>query len=71
QTVSFHHGTLLIDGEECQEPWANLTPCDWELPPRKVPPGEVYIIGDNRAMPIHEHHFGHVMTSRIIGSPLW
>lgn len=71
QTVAFQNGVLMIDGEECQEPWAHLTPCDWDLAPRTVPPGEVYIIGDNRAMPIQEHHFGHVITDRILGSPLW
>ncbi|MBQ4479734.1 MAG: signal peptidase I [Victivallales bacterium] len=71
QTVAFHNGVLFIDGNECEEPWAHLTPCDWELAPRVVPPGEVYIIGDNRAMPISEHYFGHVNARRIIGTPLW
>ena len=71
QTVAFHDGFLFIDGKECEEPWAHLTNCNWELSPRVVPPGEVYIIGDNRAMPINEHHFGHVHVRRIIGTPLW
>ena len=58
QTVEFRDGILYVDGEESTEFWNHLTPCDWNLPPRVVPPGEVYVIGDNRAMPINAHHSG-------------
>ena len=71
QTVEFRDGILYVDGEESAEFWNHLTPCDWNLPPRIVPPGEVYVIGDNRAMPINDHHFGHVRANRIVGAPLW
>ena len=71
QTVEFRNGTLLIDGEECREPWASLTECDWNMPPRTVPEGEVYVVGDNRSMLIDSHVFGHVPIDRIVGTPLW
>ena len=71
QTVEFRDGVLYVDGEESPEEWNHLTPCDWNLAPRVVPPGEVYVIGDNRSMPINEHHFGHVRANRIVGAPLW
>ena len=71
QTVEFRDGVLYIDGEESPEAWNRLTPCDWNLPPRVVPPGHVYVIGDNRSMPMEEHGFGHVIAKRIVGEPLW
>ncbi len=71
QTVEFRQGYLYINGEKCEASWAHLTPCDWEMPPRVVPEGEIYVIGDNRAMPIEQHRFGHVSIKRIIGAPLW
>ncbi len=71
QRVAFHAGVLHIDGVPCQEPWSRLTDCDWELPERIVPEGEIYVIGDNRSMPLAEHIFGHVSVKRIVGAPLW
>ena len=71
QTVEFRDGVLYVDGEESPEAWNHLTPCAWTLPPRTVPPGNVYVIGDNRSMPINDHHFGHVIAKRIVGAPLW
>ena len=70
-TVEFRGGDLYVNGERCTAPWAHLTPCDWDLPPRKVEKGHVYVIGDNRSMPMDMHLFGSTPASRIIGSPLW
>jgi len=71
QTVEFRQGRLFVDGVESDHPWNALTPCDWELPPRVVPKGELYLVGDNRSMPMEEHIFGHVSARRIAGAPLW
>ena len=71
QAVEFRHGRLFVDGEESPYYWNRLTPCDWRLPPRLVPPGHVYLVGDNRSMPMEEHLFGHVDVRRIVGMPLW
>jgi hypothetical protein len=29
------------------------------------------VIGDNRSMPIENHHFGQASKNRIVGVPLW
>lgn len=71
QVVEFRHGRLFVDGKESPYDWNRLTPCNWRLPPRKVPKGEVYLVGDNRSMPAEEHVFGHVSIRRIVGMPLW
>lgn len=70
ETVAFADGKLLIDGKPLDEPYVK-TDCDWELPPRVVPPGHVYVIGDNRGVPMDAHVFGSVAIDRIVGEPLW
>jgi signal peptidase I len=70
ETLAFVDGKLLIDGEPLDEPYVKTT-CDWQLPPRQVAPGHVYVIGDNRGMPMDEHRFGSVPINRIVGDPLW
>jgi hypothetical protein len=29
------------------------------------------VVGDNRSMPIENHHFGQASKVRVIGGPLW
>ena len=70
QTLQFSSGKLLVDGIERQEPYVK-GPCNWELPPRKVSPGCIYIVGDNRSMPIEQHVFGEVELKKVKGAPLW
>jgi len=70
EQVEFRDGKLLIDGKEIEEPYIHY-PCDWNLSPRRVEKGCVYVIGDNRGMPIENHHFGQTSKGRIMGTPLW
>ena len=70
ETVEFRQGRLLINGKPLQEEWASLTPCDWDLPRRTVAQGTVYVVGDNRDMPIGQHEFGQVELQRISGKPI-
>jgi signal peptidase I len=70
ETVEFRNGALLVDGKEIGEPYLRF-PSDWNLPPRQVEKGHVYVIGDNRGMPIANHVFGQTSIDRIIGGPLW
>ena len=68
--VEFRAGQLWVNGRAVLEPYV-LGPCTWDLPPRQVPEGHVYVIGDNRAMTMEEHAFGSVSLDRIEGGPLW
>ncbi len=70
QEVSFRGGTLIVDGIAQEEPYVK-GPCDWELPPRRVEAGKVYVVGDNRSMPLEQHDFGQVSVHRVVGRPLW
>ncbi|MCQ2403122.1 MAG: signal peptidase I [Lentisphaeria bacterium] len=71
QVVEFRQGYLFVNGRKCEASWAHLTDCDWELEPRIVGEGEVYVIGDNRSMPMEQHIFGHVPVDKIVGKPLF
>jgi signal peptidase I len=70
EQVEFRDGKLFIDGQEIEEFYIRY-PCNWNLPPRRVEKDCVYVVGDNRNMPIENHHFGQTSKSRVMGVPLW
>jgi signal peptidase I len=70
EQIEFRGGKLWVDGKVIEEAYVRY-PCDWNLPPRVVEKGSVYVVGDNRNMPIESHHFGQASIKRIVGVPLW
>lgn len=68
--VAFKNGQLFVNGNPVSEPYLVLA-SDWNLPPRTVKPGHVYVVGDNRSVPIQTHQFGQTPVKRIVGVPLW
>jgi signal peptidase I len=70
EQVEFRAGRLYVDGEEIEEPYVRF-PCNWNLPSRRVEKDCVYVVGDNRSMPIEGHYFGQTSKIRILGGPLW
>ena len=68
--VEFRNGDLFINKERVDEGYTRY-PSDWNLPPRTVNKGHIYVVGDNRSVPIDIHRFGQTPTDRIIGIPLW
>lgn len=69
-TLEFKNGILYVNGQKVIENYL-VYPSNWNLAPRKVDKGKVYVIGDNRNVPIHVHEFGQTSEKRIIGGPLW
>jgi signal peptidase I len=70
EQVEFRAGKLIVDGQAIEEPYVKY-PCTWNLPPRQVGKGHVYVVGDNRNMPLEEHDFGQTSITRLQGKPLW
>lgn len=68
--VEFRDGRLFRNGNPVPEPYLEYS-SDWNLPPRTVKPGYVYVVGDNRSVPIQRHQFGQTPVTRIVGVPLW
>lgn len=69
-TVSFRNGKLYVNDNLVNELYVSK-PYDWNLPARKVKPGKIYVVGDNRRMPMVRHKFGQVSIKRLYGVPLW
>ena len=69
ETVEFRDGVCYVDGAPLDEPWVVLRG-DWNLPPRTVAPGRIYVMGDNRSMDADAHVGGEISLSRLIGGPL-
>ena len=70
ETVSFRDGVLFVDGKPRAEKYP-VTECDWNYPERKIGPGDFFVVGDNRSVPIEHHDFGEVPAKRIMGKLLW
>jgi signal peptidase I len=66
ETIAFHEGRLIINGEILEEPYVN-GPCNWELAPEPVGPDEYYFVGDNRTMDYEQHTQGRTFRQRILG----
>jgi len=66
ETVAFHLGHAVIDGQVLEEPYIKY-PCDWELPPRHLGANEYFFVGDNRSMPASDHYMGVATRHRIVG----
>ena len=69
-TVEFTEGNLYLNDKKVDEPYT-AKPCDWNMPPVVVRPGNVYVIGDNRAVSMYDHEFGQTSAGRIMGGPVW
>lgn len=70
QTVEFREGRLFVDGKRIDEPYVRYA-CNWNLSPRQVKNDCVYVVGDNRNMPLRNHSLGQTSRKRIVGVPLW
>ena len=66
ETVAFHEGHLLINGEVLPEPYLAYQ-CNWEHEPELVGPNEYYFVGDNRSMDFFDHEQGRAVRDRIAG----
>jgi signal peptidase I len=70
ESVSFRRGKLIVNGEELEEPYISYS-YNWNLEPRQVEKEAVYVVGDNRQVPMKAHYFGQTSVKRIVGTPLW
>jgi len=69
-TVEFRNGALFVNDTWVKEPYVR-SPSDWNLAPRQVKPGKVYVVGDNRIVPLDRQDMGQVERERIVGGVLW
>ena len=70
ETVEIRNGVLYVNGSALDEPYVKLG-CDWNFSRREVPPGKIFVLGDNRSMPLQNHKGGMIDKSRLAGVPIW
>ena len=70
ETVAFSNGVCVVNGRPLDEPYL-VKNAGWNVPPRTVGAGHVYVMGDNRSVPFEQHVGGEISVSRVEGRPLW
>jgi signal peptidase I len=58
---------VYVNGVLLDEPYVRNTP-DYVVPPTLVPPGHVFVLGDNRRNSADSHVFGPLAVERIVGA---
>jgi len=66
-TVEERNGHVFVNGTRIAEPYLPPGTQTTNLPPTKVPPGEMFMMGDNREASKDSRIFGAVQESAIIG----
>lgn len=70
EVVEIRNGKFFVNKKKIDEAYVHH-PSNWNLPPRVVKKNNVYVVGDNRNVPINVHKFGQTPVKRVIGTPLW
>jgi signal peptidase I len=58
---------VYVNGVKLYEPYVKQTP-DYALAPTRVPPGQVFVLGDNRRNSSDSHIWGTLEIERIVGT---
>jgi len=65
-TVEIYGGVIYVNGIPEKEPYI-LEPPYYDLPPRVIPEGKLFVLGDNRNHSNDSHRWGELDRSRVIG----
>lgn len=66
QTVEVRNGRVIVDGVAYNEPYISAPP-NYEYRPQQVPPGKLFVLGDNRNNSQDSHIIGMVDMDEVIG----
>lgn len=66
QTVEVKDGAVWVDGQRLEEPYIAEMP-DYVLRPVEVPPGKVFVLGDNRNLSFDSHVWGLLPVENVLG----
>lgn len=71
ERVAIREGWVTIDGKRLDEPYTEANPAWHSRSEMVLEPGEYFVVGDNRGMPMSQHEFGAVTRRRIVGKVLF
>jgi signal peptidase I len=72
ETVRIDHGVVPIDGEPLAEPYTDATADHRDFPSTLVPPGHVFVLGDNRQNSEDSRFdLGPVPLCQVVGTVVW
>jgi signal peptidase I len=63
-------GVVFRNGKPLDEPYINQAP-DYDLPPLRVPEGQVFVLGDNRRNSYDSHLWGFLPKKNIIAKAMF
>ena len=66
QTIRIAQGLVFVDGQPLKEPYILAAPA-YEMPPVEVPPGSLFVMGDNRNDSNDSHVWGFLPIENVIG----
>ena len=67
ETVEAHNGRIMINGQTLEEPYLLDGVTTGEIEPHTVPPGHVWVMGDNRPNSKDSRYFGAIDEDLIVG----
>ena len=66
ELVEVRNGQVLINNQPLAEPYI-VRPGSYSLDPRRVSPGELFVLGDNRNMSSDSHSWGMLPRDKVVG----
>jgi signal peptidase I len=68
--VEVREGRLWRNGVIADPDWSS-GPMGYSLPPLRVPPGHLLVLGDNRNASLDSHLWGPLPANKVIGTAVW
>ncbi len=66
ERLKIDHGIVHVDDRPLDEPYVRFR-LPWSLDPVALAPGQYFVVGDNRGMPMALHDLGRVQRERLMG----